>query len=136
MSRLAGKSDDVSLDAEGAEHHAHRKLLALQHRPLLDVQFEVSRGAREFRNGVNGAIDLDAVFADGVFESDAGLVGQVAHVIRDERCSLDHSLGDAIEVLIRREDAERFLGEVRKDDPELARHLRIIERELDAGSLN
>ena len=32
--------------------------------------------------------------------------------------------------------AERFLDEVRRDDPELARHLRIVERELDAGSLN
>jgi hypothetical protein len=30
----------------------------------------------------------------------------VVYVIRDERCSLDHPLGDAIEVLIRREDAD------------------------------
>ena len=60
----------------------------------------------------------------------------VVYVIRDERCSLDHPLGDAIEVLIRREDAERFLDQVRQDDPELARHLRIVERELEAGSLN
>ena len=60
----------------------------------------------------------------------------VVYVIRDERCSLDHPLGDAIEVLIRREDAERFLDEVRKDDCELARHLRIVERELDAGNPN
>ena len=60
----------------------------------------------------------------------------VVYVIRDERCSLDHPLGDAIEVLIRREDAERFVDEVRRVDPELARHLRIVERELEAGSLN
>jgi hypothetical protein len=60
----------------------------------------------------------------------------VVYVIRDERCSLDHPLGDAIETLIRREDAERFLAEVGGDDPELASHLRIVERELDAGSLN
>jgi hypothetical protein len=60
----------------------------------------------------------------------------VVYVIRDERCSLDHPLGDAIEVLIGREDAQQFLEEVRKDDPELARHLRIVERELKAGSLN
>lgn len=37
----------------------------------------------------------------------------VVDVIRDERCSLDHQLGDTIEVLIRSEDAERFLDEVR-----------------------
>ena len=60
----------------------------------------------------------------------------VVYVIRDERCSLDHPLGDAIEVLIRREDAEQFLAEVQKDEPELARHLRIVERELDASNPN
>jgi hypothetical protein len=60
----------------------------------------------------------------------------IVYVIRDERCSLDHPLGDAIEVLIRREDAERFIQEVRGDDPELARHLRIEERELEAGGHN
>ncbi len=60
----------------------------------------------------------------------------VVYVLRDERCSLDHPLGDAVEVLIRREDSERFHDEVRRDDPELARNLRIIERELEAGSLN
>ena len=37
----------------------------------------------------------------------------VVYVIRDERCSLDHPLGDAIEVLISRKDAERFVDEVR-----------------------
>jgi hypothetical protein len=45
----------------------------------------------------------------------------------------DHSLGDAIETFIRREDAERFIEEVRGDDPELESYLRIKERELEAG---
>jgi hypothetical protein len=35
----------------------------------------------------------------------------------DLRSSLDHPLGDAIETFIRREDAERFIEEVRGDDP-------------------
>jgi len=39
-------------------------------------------------------------------------------------------LGDALKVFFRREDAERFTGEVRADDPELAQPLRIEEREL------
>jgi hypothetical protein len=60
----------------------------------------------------------------------------VVYVIRDERCSLDHPLGDAIEVLIRREDAGRFLEEVRGDDPEMAAKMRIEERELAAGGRN
>ena len=58
------------------------------------------------------------------------------YVICDVRCSLDHPLGDAIDVLVRREDAERFLYEVHNDDPELARHLHIVERKLETGSLN
>jgi hypothetical protein len=64
------------------------------------------------------------------------VVAVLVYVIRDVRCSLDHPLGDAVDVLVRREDAERFLDEVRKDDPELVQHLRIVERELEAGSLN
>jgi hypothetical protein len=35
-------------------------------------------------------------------------------------------------LLVRREDAERSI-EVRSDDPKLASHLRIEERELEAG---
>jgi hypothetical protein len=60
----------------------------------------------------------------------------IVYVIRDLRSSRDHPLGEAVDVLVRREDAQRFLDEVRSDEPELARHLRIEERELEAGSLN
>jgi hypothetical protein len=45
-------------------------------------------------------------------------------------------LGASIEVLMRREDAERFIAEVRGGDPELAESLRIGERELEASRLN
>ena len=45
-------------------------------------------------------------------------------------------LGDSLEVFIRREDAERFIEEVRGDEPELAAKLRIEERDLEAGGLN
>jgi hypothetical protein len=37
------------------------------------------------------------------------------------------------EVYVPREDAERFIEEVRGDEPELARHLRIEKRELPVG---
>ena len=60
----------------------------------------------------------------------------IVHVIIDERSSPDHPVGDAIETFIRREDAERFVEEVRGDDPELASYLRIEERELEAGDRN
>jgi hypothetical protein len=36
----------------------------------------------------------------------------------------------SLEVFIRREDAERFIDEVRGDDPGVAAKLRIEEREL------
>ena len=42
----------------------------------------------------------------------------------------------AIENPCRREDAERFIEEVRGDDPELAGHLGMEERELETGGLN
>jgi hypothetical protein len=41
-------------------------------------------------------------------------------VILDVRSSLDHPLGDAVETLIRRNDAERLVDEVRGDDRKLA----------------
>jgi hypothetical protein len=46
-----------------------------------------------------------------------------------------HAAGDAVDVFIRREDAERFIAEVRADE-EFASYLRIEERELEAGGLN
>ena len=55
----------------------------------------------------------------------------------DDALSPDFPLGDAVEVFVRREDAERFIEEVRGDDPEAAGKLRIDERELDGvGGLN
>jgi hypothetical protein len=47
-----------------------------------------------------------------------------------------HLLGDSIDVFVRREDAEGFIEEIRGDDPELAKPLRIEERELEAGGAN
>ena len=49
---------------------------------------------------------------------------------------LNNPLGDAVDTFVRREDAERFIEDVRRDDPELARHLRIEEHELEAGGRN
>ena len=45
-------------------------------------------------------------------------------------------LGDSLKVLIRREDAERLVEEVRGHDPQVAAKLRIEERELDTGGPN
>lgn len=50
--------------------------------------------------------------------------------------SPEFPLGDSLEVFVRPEDAERFIEEVRRDDPKVAKSLRIEERELEAGSPN
>jgi len=42
----------------------------------------------------------------------------LVYAIHDLRSSPDHPLGDAIETFVRRKDAERFIDEVRGDDPE------------------
>jgi hypothetical protein len=55
----------------------------------------------------------------------------IVYAVVDEALSPDFPLGDAVETFIRREDAERFVEEVRGDDPEVAAKLRIEERELE-----
>jgi hypothetical protein len=46
------------------------------------------------------------------------------------------SLGDSLEVFVRRDDAEPFIVEVRGDEPEAAAKLQVEERELEAGGPN
>jgi hypothetical protein len=55
----------------------------------------------------------------------------VVFAVVDDALSPDFPLGNALEVFVHREDAERFIEEVRNDEPELASYLRIEERELD-----
>ena len=60
----------------------------------------------------------------------------IVYAVVDDALSPDSPLGVELEVFIRREDAERFIEEVRGDDPELASYLRIEEPEVEAGGLN
>jgi hypothetical protein len=64
------------------------------------------------------------------------IVGAIVHAIVDDALSPDFPLGASLEVFVRREDAERFIEEVRADDLKKAAKLRIEERELDAASPN
>lgn len=57
-------------------------------------------------------------------------------MIVDAALSPDFPLGVELEVFVRREDAERFVEEIRGDEPEIAAKLRIEERELDASDVN
>ena len=60
----------------------------------------------------------------------------IVYAVVDLAPSPDFPLGVELEVFVRREDAERFIEEVRDDDPEIAAKLRIDERELEAGGRN
>ena len=60
----------------------------------------------------------------------------IVYAVIDDTLSARSPLGDAIDVFLQREDAERFIEEIRGDEPELAEPLRIEERELEAGGPN
>ena len=60
----------------------------------------------------------------------------LVYAVVDDLLAPAFPLGDAVEVYVRREDAERFVEEVRADEPELAEQLRIEEWELEAGEAN
>jgi hypothetical protein len=60
----------------------------------------------------------------------------IIYAIVDDALSPDFPLGDSLEMFVRREDAERFIEEVRGDDPEVSASLRNEERELEAGAWN
>jgi hypothetical protein len=60
----------------------------------------------------------------------------IVYAVVDDALSPDFPLGDTVETFIRGEEAERFIEEVRSDDPKLASHVRIEEPELEAGGLN
>jgi hypothetical protein len=59
----------------------------------------------------------------------------IVYAVVDDALSPDFPLGDAVDTFIRREDAERIIEEVRGDDPDLARSLRIEERNGDPRDL-
>jgi hypothetical protein len=60
----------------------------------------------------------------------------LVYAVVDDSLSPTSPLGDSIDVFVRREDAERFVEEVRGDAPEQAVSLRIDKRELEAGGQN
>ena len=60
----------------------------------------------------------------------------LVYAVVDDALSPTFPLGDAPEVYVRCEDAERFVEEIRDDEPELAESLRIEKRELRAGEPN
>jgi len=56
----------------------------------------------------------------------------IVYAVVDDALSPDFPL----DVFVRREDAERFIEEVRGDEPKLAAKLRVEARELEESGLN
>ena len=83
----------------------------------------------------NGWLHLARAHAFAARANRATSSAVLVHAVVDDALSPDFPLGDALEVFIRREDAEKFVEEVRRDDPEVAATLRVEERELDPGGL-
>ena len=57
----------------------------------------------------------------------------IVYAVVDDALSPDFPLGVELEVFVRREDAGRFIEEVRGDEPRVTAKLRIEERKLEAG---
>src|SRR5437016_4242249 len=57
---LAAEGDLVPLDAEGSEDDPERQIERLEHRPLLDVELEVRRGALELLPRFERSVEGDA----------------------------------------------------------------------------
>jgi hypothetical protein len=60
----------------------------------------------------------------------------IVYAVVDDSLSKTSPLGDAVDTFVRREDAERFVANVTRDDPQLASHRRVVERRLAAGGAN
>lgn len=97
------------------EHPTARRAAAAAHLSALQARRGVSRKA------ISTAQDAPVIVST-----------VIVYAVIDDALSPTFPLGDALEVFIRREDAERFIAEVRGDDPEIAAKLRM-ERELEAA---
>ena len=84
MGGLAPEGDRMPLDAEGAEHRPQRQIEVEEHRPLLDVEFQVGRGGGEFPPAVLDLLEVDADLGQGGRQGDAGLVDQPPGLVHVE----------------------------------------------------
>ena len=82
---LTSECDDVPLDPEGAENRAQREFETLEHRPLLDVEFEVGGYVAQPVACSERSINVDAVRGQRIGQGDAVAVAQDAELLRLHR---------------------------------------------------
>jgi hypothetical protein len=79
---------------------------------------------------VSAAVSLRAIWTRSERRRHPSTV--LVYAVVDDSLSPTRPLG----VFVRRTDAERFVEEIRGDEPELAERLRIEERNLQTGALD
>src|SRR5262249_33287389 len=75
---LAAERDEVTLDAEGAEHDAEGQAQRLEHRALLEVQLEIGRRILELRARVESPVEVDAVRGERIGPENAAGIAPLA----------------------------------------------------------
>ena len=81
MRRLPAKSDRVPFHAEGPQHGAQRQIKVQQHRPLFDVQLQVSRGVFKLLAAIFHALEIDADPLQRIRQSNAVFVLETARFV-------------------------------------------------------
>src|ERR1700685_3970725 len=71
MCLLAVKSNRVTLDTLGSEHHAKWQLHGLENRPLLDMQLQVGAGLTAFLGRIADPVDIDLALSERILQADS-----------------------------------------------------------------
>ena len=84
MCGLSMEGNRMTFDPKRAEHRAERQIKIQQHRPLLDVQFQIRGGVLEFLAAVLHALEINADIFQRVGKFDALLVHEAARFVHVE----------------------------------------------------
>ena len=82
MRGLTVESDGVAFDAECSEHGRERPIQIEKHRTLFDVQFEISRGVREFLAAILHLLKINSIRFERRGQGDAVFVFQTSRFLQ------------------------------------------------------
>ena len=84
MRGLAVKCDRMTFHAESSQHRAEWQIQIQQHRPLLDVQLDVTGGVLQFLARIFHALEINAHVLERVGKFDALFVHKAARFVHIE----------------------------------------------------
>ena len=82
---MSCERDHVPLHPERSQHRPHWQPHMLQHRALLDVQFQIRSRVAKFGSRFGSAIQIDTIFRDRIDQLYAVFVRQISNIVRRER---------------------------------------------------